>query len=151
MFKSLTELKNDGIITVPDKTLEHSTVGDYTSTRRLINGGHCVSARKGIEGKDYNITDRFSNGVTLGNIPTDKNGLKNKGNGQSWFPDNWDSNKILIAGTAVANSGVPIENGRQIGEYDGISVRVIYNARTGDIGTICPDYNQEAVKGVKRI
>lgn len=148
--KTLKELKNDGIITISKSTVNHSSQGEYTSTGRLINGGHSVSARKGVEGKDYNITSRFSNGVTLGNIPTHKNGLKSRGEGQAWFPKSWDDDKILVAGTSVANSDVPVECGRQIGEYDGVAIRVIYNAKTGDIGTICPDYDQTAVKGVKK-
>lgn len=155
--KTLKELKNDGIITVSNATVNHSVVGEFAAASkpypngRIKGGGHAYEGKAELDkrGITYNVTKTFSNGVTLGNIPSHKSTFKRSGEGQAWFPDDWDSDKILVAGTVVSNSGNPVVDNRQIGEYDGVAVRVLYNPTTGDIDTVCPDYDQQNVKGVK--
>ena len=84
VFKTLTELKEDGIITVSDKTLKHSTVGDYIKQSkqypngRLKNGGHSQKCIDELNTKniDYTITKVCDNGVRLGYIPEHKSKRK---------------------------------------------------------------------------
>ncbi|MDR2889390.1 MAG: EndoU domain-containing protein [Lachnospiraceae bacterium] len=80
----------------------------------------------------------YPNGVRIGNIPDHKNLMKRTGTGQSWFPKNWDVNKIENAGEYV----VSLHNGEEIideipiyGIYD--EVEVIYT--NGEPATIFPN------------
>lgn len=149
VFKSLTELKNDGIMTVPHETLRHSTVGDYIKPSkdypngRLKNGGHsqkCIEELKN-KGIDYKITKKYNNGVRLGYVPEHKQKTKQSGIGQSWFPENWDDNDILKAGTYTANhskdSGMP-----KFAEYDGVRVGIFLD-NDGFPSTIFPDNSEQ--------
>lgn len=149
MFKTLTELKNDGIITVPDKTLRHSTVGDYVKPSkdypngRLKKGGHsqkCIDEliNKGI---DYKITKICDNGVRLGYVPEHKQRTKQSGIGQSWFPDNWSDDDIRNAGTYVANA-VKSDDIIKFAEYNGIKVGVFIDD-DGFPSTIFPDNSKQ--------
>lgn len=152
VFKSLTELKNDGIITVSKDRLEHSSLGDWTKTNRLDKGGH---GQRGMEkllstGVEPVIYKQYSNGVRIGSVPNHKSPTKNTNSnransdiGQSWFPENWDDDKIMLAGTYTANisSGEGIA---KIGIYDGVEIVVYIN--DGEIGTICPN-NMRQPKG----
>lgn len=146
--KTLKELKNDGIITISSDRIRHSVYGDFKNNGRMTGGGHCVSSRR--DG-DFTVTKRFSNGVTQGNVLTHTQRKKREEEHQLWFHDTWDEDKILVAGTSIANSEIPIEDDRQIGVYDGVAIRLIHNAITGKIGTVCPDLNQQAVEGVVEI
>lgn len=149
VFKSLTELKNDGIMTVPHETLRHSTVGDYIKPSkdypngRLKNGGHsqkCIEELKN-KGIDYKITKKYNNGVRLGYVPEHKQKTKQSGIGQSWFPENWDDNDILKAGTYTANhskdSGMP-----KFAEYNGVRVGIFLD-NDGFPSTIFPDNSEQ--------
>ena len=100
-----------------------------------------------VKGIEYSVNKKFSNGVCLGNVPSSKLPMKRKGNGQSWFPENWDSDKVLLAGTYTANNGNTIESNRKIAVYDGVAIRtLIYD----EVDTICPDLDQDMyVEGVK--
>jgi hypothetical protein len=94
------------------------------------------------------VVGTFSNGVRLGNVPTHKKRFKQDGTGQAWFPVDWDDTKIMEAGTAIANSDAPLmENHYKVGEYDGVLVRVEFDTE-GKIISVCPDYDQDKVKGV---
>lgn len=152
VFKSLTELKNDGIITVSKDRLEHSSLGDWTKTNRLEKGGH---GQRGMEkllstGVEPVIYKQYSNGVRIGSVPNHKSPTKNTNSnransdiGQSWFPEKWNDDKIMLAGTYTANisSGEGIA---KIGIYDGVEIVVYIN--DGEIGTICPN-NMRQPKG----
>lgn len=152
VFKSLTELKNDGIITVSKKRLEHSSLGDWTKTNRLEKGGH---GQKGFEklldtGVKPVIYKQYSNGVRIGSVPNHKLKTKKTGSdkpdsdiGQSWFPKEWDDDKILLSGTYTANTGIG-EGIIKSGIYDGVEVVVFING--GEVGTICPN-NMKQPKG----
>lgn len=155
VFKSLTELKNDGIITVSDKTLKHSTVGNYTNLKnpkkppsmknggRPEGGGHSQAGINELDsrGWKYNIEKVFDNGVRIGNIPSHKKGEKRSGIGQSWFPESWGNDDVLKAGTYVANTydlnGITI-----FGDYNGVRVGV-YIDKNGDPSTIFPDNSRQ--------
>lgn len=149
IFKSLTELRDDGIITVSDKTLKHSTVGDYIkpskeySNGRLKNGGHsqkCIDVliTKGI---DYKITKTFDNGVRLGYIPEHKQKTKQTGTGQSWFPEDWSDDDVLKAGTYVANKSKNTEMPK-FAEYNGVRVGIFLD-KDGYPSTIFPDNSKQ--------
>lgn len=156
--KTLKELADNGIVTVDAKVLEHSVNGDIKVSKqypkgRLVAGGHTQAAMELCDQKeiDYSITGEFSNGVRIGNVPSSKLKIKRTGNGQAWFPKDWDDDKVLVAGTAVANNGDElIEGYHKTGVYDGVAVRVLVDG--GNISTICPDLNQEAyIEGVEFI
>lgn len=152
VFKSLTELKNDGIMTVSKERLEHSSLGDWTKTNRLEKGGH---GQRGMEklfstGVKPVIYKEYSNGVRIGSVPEHKSPTKKTGSnrknsdiGQSWFPKDWNDDKILLAGTYTANNG----NGNNINRlcvYDNVEIVVFIN--DGQVGTICPN-NMKQPKG----
>lgn len=156
-LKSLQELAEDGIFTVSDGRLRHSVVGDFAVASkqypfgRMKAGGHGQASmdmcdEKGIE---YSVTETFSNGVRIGNVPSSRMALKRTGDGQAWFPKSWDEDKIRLAGTTIANNNDKWDEGyRKTGVFDGVAVQV--QLTNGNIGTICPDYDQgEYVKGVK--
>lgn len=152
VFKTLTELKNDGIITVSKDRLEHSSFGDWTKTNRLEKGGH---GQRGMEkllstGVEPVIYKEYSNGVRIGSVPNHKNPTKNTDSnrpnsdiGQSWFPKDWDDDKIMLAGTYTAN----FEKGNDISKiavFENVEVVVYIN--DGNVGTICPN-NMKQPKG----
>ncbi len=152
VFKSLTELKNDGIITVSKDRLEHSVLGDWTKTNRLEKGGHGQRGmEKLLETKfDPVIYKEYSNGVRIGSVPGHKQQSKKTGSdkpnsdiGQAWFPENWDDDKILLAGTYTANTGTG-EGITRFAVYDGVEVVVFLN--DNQVGTICPN-NMKQPKG----
>lgn len=157
VFKTLTELKNDGIITVPDKALKHSVYGTYKPKSkeypkgRLASGGHTYSAMKecDVKGVEYSVNKKFSNGVCLGNVPSSLLKIKRNKDAQSWFPEDWGSDKVLLAGTYTANKGTLIEPNRKVFVYDGVAVRtLIYD----EVDTICPDLDQDKyIEGVNLI
>ncbi|MGN0621826.1 MAG: phage minor head protein [Porcipelethomonas sp.] len=156
VFKSLTELKNDGIITVTSDRLEHSVYGTYKGKSkeypngRMMSGGHTYLAMKECDAKgiDYSVNKKFSNGVCLGNVPSSELNIKRNQNGQSWFPESWDSDKVLIAGTYTANKGDTFDSNRKIAVYDNVAVRALIYG--DEISTICPDLDQDMyVEGVK--
>lgn len=147
--KTLQELADDGIMIVSSKTMQHSVIGDFNTNGRLVGGCHAQAGMDELDrrGIAYNVNGTFSNGVRVGNIPTSKDKFRRTGNSQGWFPTAWDENKILEAGTAIANSDSPLVDGyRKIGVYNGVAVRVLIT--NGEISTVCPDINQELVEGV---
>lgn len=153
IFKSLTELRDDGIITVSKARMEHSSLGDWTKTQRLDGGGH---GQRGMEkllsaGVKPVIYKEYSNGVRIGSVPYHKNPNKKTGSkkansdiGQSWFPESWDDDRIMLAGTYTANKG--IGNGiTKTAVYDNVEIVVFVN--DGDIGTICPNNTKQPEGG----
>lgn len=150
VFKSLTELKDDGIITVSDKALKHSTVGDYVKPSkdypngRLKNGGHsqkCIDELK-TKGIDYKITKVCDNGVRLGCVPEHKQRTKQSGVGQSWFPEGWSDDDVRNAGTYVANT-VKSDNITKFAEYNGVRVGIFVD-EDGYPSTIFPDNSKQS-------
>lgn len=155
MFKSLTELKNDGIITVPDKTLKHSTVGDFTNLKnpkkppseknggKMKGGGHSQANIDLLEAKGYSytITKTYDNGVRIGNVAWHSNRVKREEHGQSWFPEDWNSDEVLKAGTYVANNSTDI-NMPKFAEYNGVRVGIFLD-NEGLPSTIFPDGNKQ--------
>ena len=118
-LKSIEELHKDGIITVRKDKLMHSVYGEFTVSDkfpngRLSGGGH---TQKGIyelekRGSKYNIVKTYENGVRIGHIPDHKRNTKkgittgkykDSDIGQSWFPEDWDEDDVLVAGTEVVN------------------------------------------------
>lgn len=152
VFKSLTELKNDGIITVSKDRLEHSSVGDWTKTNRLEKGGH---GQRGMEkllstGVKPVVYKEYSNGVRIGSVPDHKSQLKKTGSskpnadiGQSWFPKDWDDDKIMAAGTYAANFGKGDDITKKA-VFENVEVVVFLN--DDQVGTICPN-NMRQPKG----
>ncbi|MCM1227500.1 MAG: phage minor head protein [Clostridium sp.] len=152
VFKTLTELKNDGIITVSKDRLEHSSLGAWTKTNRLEKGGH---SQRGMEkllstGIEPVIYKEYTNGVRIGSVPMHKFQSKKTGGnrpnsdiGQSWFPKDWDDDKIMLAGTYAANFGTGKDITRTA-VFDGVEVVVFLN--DGQVGTICPN-NMKQPKG----
>ena len=145
--KTLQELADDGIFTVSDATLSHSTVGNYTSTNRLDKGGHSQACIKYMNenGITYHVQKTYSNGVRIGFVDNHKQPTKN-GNtdkrpdadiGQAWFPKNWSEDDIRNAGTYIANRAISTGNPR-FGEYNGVRVGVFRDS-VGNPTSIFPD------------
>ena len=133
-------------VTISEERLSHASLGEFTETNRLINGGH------GEENISYliennipfNIVKTVPNGVRVGNIPNHKNKSKRTGTGQAWFPDTWTKEDIKNAGEYVANLPENQEKGNgewMFGVYKGVRVGVIKN--NGSIGTITPDNSRQ--------
>lgn len=148
--KSLNELADDGIMTVPKKALTHAALGDYRAASkqwpsgRLVSGGHSQSALQQCDslGIEYQITETLANGVRIGNIPSSKSKIKRNGNGQTWFPEGWSDDDILAAGTYVANTAPVTDNGYvQTASYKGVIVRVLRDS--SGPATIYPYFDQE--------
>lgn len=154
---SLQKLREDGIFTVGSDALNHSVKGTYKAAMkqypkgRMVSGGHAQAAMEecASKGIEYGVVGTFSNGVRIGNVPSSEMKKKKIGNGQAWFPEDWDKEKILVAGTSVANNGAELEEGyHKTGVYDNVAVRVLF--KDGNIETICPDLDQNLyVEGVE--
>ena len=83
-------------------------------------------------------------GVRIGNVPDHKNPIKKKETNQSWFPEEWSSDKIKKAGEYVANlsTSKALQNGvTAFGEYDGVRVGV--KRTNGEIATVFPDSGKQ--------
>lgn len=165
--KTLKELNEDGIFTVSSKALKHSTKGDFSGLRNpkkpaggrnggnMTSGGHSQVNLDELSnnGISYSIEKVYKNGVRIGGVANHNTPEKRLGNsGQSWFPENWDSDKVIVAGTYTANKPAIIEelynddDGKLIGyrkfqEYDNVRVG-IYEDAEHNIGTIFPDAEQ---------
>lgn len=167
--KTLQELRDDGIFTVGTPALKHSTIGNFTGLRNpkkpaggknggnMKGGGHSqtnldeLSAR----GIKYTIEKTYDNGVRIGGVANHSENPKRLGkSGQSWFPEEWDDDKIMLAGTYTSNKPAIIEDlydndGNLTGykkfqEYDGVIVG-IFEDTEHKIGTIFPDVEQREV------
>lgn len=148
--KSLNELADDGIISVPKQALTHSALGDYKAASkqwpsgRLVSGGHSQSALEECDrlGIEYQITETLDNGVRIGNVPSSKTRMKRNANGQTWFPEEWSEDDILAAGTYVVNTAPVTDNGYvQAASYNGVVVRVLRDS--SGAATIYPYFDQE--------
>lgn len=156
-FKTLKELADDAIITVSHSTYIHSTLGEFKSSSkaypngRLYSGGHSKTSKdkcddKGIE---HEVTKTFSNGVTVGNVPTAKLKSKRELSGQAWFPDTWSDDDIMVAGTFVGNSNAIVNEYHKTDVWNDVAVRILFD-EDGKITTICPDLDQDLyVEGVE--
>ena len=138
--KTLTELKDGGIITIDNKALKHSTVGEFSGVKnpkkppgglnggkKMISGGHSQSNIDELLKRDidYRIEFTYENGVRIGGVKVHDNPNKRIGTvGQSWFPSDWTDDDILTAGTYVANSVKLKPNNVVFGEYNGVCIGV---------------------------
>lgn len=165
--KTLQELADDGIFTVrnvkiPQKNgtnkvynpLSHSTIGEYISSSkkypngRLSKGGHSQSAMDAMDEKGikYHVQKTYSNGVRIGyienHVQKTKAGIISDKHpdadiGQSWFPKDWNEEKVRAAGTYVANKGTGSGNVK-FAEYEGVRVGIFVDSN-GNPMTIFPD------------
>jgi RHS repeat-associated protein len=133
--------------------LNHSNLGEFTSTNRLWKGGHGQDNIIKLQnlGEQYNIVYEFSNGVRTGNVPNHKQKTKKTGVGQSWFPERWADSDIRAAGEFVVNvhDMTKVSDGQPIfAIYKGVRTGVFVNkSMSGEIGTIFPDnYQQPSIK-----
>ena len=162
--KSLKQLSDDGIITIKPSVIVHSTRGEFTGLGnpnlppslknggRMKNGGH---SQKNLDeltarGWEYNIEKTYGNGVRVGNVPTHKDDYRQTGANQSWFPEEWTDDDVLVAGTYVVNQRTDVKDllldGEKcgyiiFGEYSGIRVGVMTDLDYQP-GTVFPDKNQ---------
>lgn len=167
--KSLQELADDGIFTVSDAALNHSTVGEFSGLRNprkpashknggnMKSGGHSQANidelnRRGIA---YKVEKTYDNGVRIGGVENHKDIEKRiDKTGQSWFPEDWDEEKVRTAGTfAINNPEVTIEKRNALGEitgylyfstYDKVTVGIFADANNSP-KTIFPDEIQRTI------
>ena len=142
VYPSALEHANTGVFHM---TLNKHGKGNVSYTPRLFAGGHGEDGRKLLDkyGIQYNTVLTYSNGVRVGNVPSHKEPLKQKGIGQSWFPKEWNQKMIKKAGEYVAN----LKRNRNVA--DGIAVfgtyrgvRVGIKKTNGEIATVFPDSDQ---------
>lgn len=171
--KPLIDLKNDGIILVPRSTLEHSSKGEFTKPKnpkketlgKFKSGGHGQENINYLESHsiEYNIVKEYANGVRVGNVPSHAERTKRSGNYQSWFPKDWDNEKILIAATYTVNlkrkdlfykKNIVDKQGNVIGyckfaKYENVVV-VIVADKNNIVATIFPDSLQRSIEEMKK-
>jgi hypothetical protein len=146
---TLKELNENGIITIKTKIQNHSNVGSFTpSSGRLKSGGHGQAniTELNTRGTRSQIEKTYSNGVRIGGVENHKTPKKRIGTtGQSWFPDSWGKDDILVAGTYVADTQKPIIGNFTYGTYKGVRVGLIFDPDGG--GTIFPDGDKQPFNG----
>ena len=151
---SLQKLQEDGIFTVSNSVLKHSTVGDFTNTNRLAKGGHSQASMDAMDEKGitYHVKKTYSNGVRIGHVEGHKSNLKNgivttkypnADIGQAWFPKEWTEDDVRNAGTYVANKGTG-SGAIKFADYKGVKVGIFVDA-DGSPTTIFP-HNMEQPK-----
>ena len=148
---SLQKLQEDGIFTVSNSVLKHSTVGDFTNTNRLAKGGHSQASMDAMDEKGitYHVTKTYANGVRIGYVDNHKQPTKNGDTakrpdsdiGQSWFPEDWNENDVRIAGTYVVNRGTGTGD-TKFAVYKGVKVGVYVDA-DGNPTTIFPNNKEQ--------
>lgn len=166
---TLQELREDGIFTVGSSAVKHSTVGDFSNlvnpkkTAGGRNGGNMTSGGHSQANLDeltsrgiaYSIEKTYDNGVRIGGVANHTAPEKRLGqSGQSWFPENWDTEKIAAAGTYTANRPALTEElrndagdiigYRKFQKYDGVTVGIFEDAEH-NIDTVFPDAAQREV------
>ena len=112
----------------------------------MKSGGHSQANIDFLEENNmrYHIVKTYDNGVRIGNVPDHKDSSKREGTNQSWFPEDWSSDKIKEAGEYVANlsKNKALQDGIiEFGEYDGVRVGVIRT--NGKIATVFPDSEKQ--------
>lgn len=152
-LKTLQELADDGIMTVNNKDLEHSTFGEFTNVKnpkkppggknggKMSGGGHSQSNISILDEKGYvyKIEKTYDNGVRIGGIAEHKENNKRLGStGQAWFPEDWSDDDVLVAGTYVANNYDFNEDVRKYARFNDVTVGVIVDT-DNKIKTIFPD------------
>jgi len=145
----LTDLNDSGIITIKSKIVNHSSIGAFTpKSERLVSGGHGQDniAELNLKGTRIDIKKTYSNGVRIGGVENHKNANKQIGTtGQSWFPDSWSKDDILVAGTYIANNQRPADGVYAFTTYNGVRVGIIFDGKGG--GTIFPDNSTQPYNG----
>lgn len=123
---------------ISEKAIIHSTKGDYTISNRLKGGGHGQEAIDYMDKNNikYNITKNYPNGVRIGNVYEHKDAKKRTGSNQSWFPKDWDREKIKKAGQSVAKGKKFPDGTIKCKRTKGVDVGIIRNE--GKIATIFP-------------
>ncbi|GGC90479.1 EndoU domain-containing protein [Enterococcus wangshanyuanii] len=148
VVKTVDRGKDVGKVGIPEKSLKHADVGDFTvnpatgKVSKMKGGGHGQSNIDFLKenGFEVNVKKTYPNGVRTGNVPHHKTPSKRTGTGQAWFPENWTNRDIERAGQQIANQPnfARATNGEVIFEdYNGVRVGVIKTE--GKIGTIFPD------------
>lgn len=166
---TLQELREDGIFTVNSFAVKHSTTGEFSNLSNpkkpaggrnggnMKGGGHSQANLDELtnRGISYNIEKTYDNGVRIGGVANHTSLEKRLGNsGQSWFPEDWDSDKIAAAGTYTANRPAITEElfddqnnligYRKFQKYEGVTVGIFEDAEH-NIDTVFPDAEQREV------
>lgn len=165
---TLQELRENGIFTVDDKTVKHATIGEFSNLKNpkkpageknggnMSKGGHSQANIDELDsrGIKYKVEKMYDNGVRIGGVADHKEKDKRLGaTGQSWFPENWDDEKIRVAGTYTTNRpaiteelyvGEELIGYRKFQEYDDVIVGT-YEDTNHNVETIFPDATQRKV------
>ena len=168
---TLQELREDGIFLVGSSAVRHSTVGDFSNLANpkkpaggrnggnMTGGGHSQANLDELSSRGiaYSVEKTYDNGVRIGGVANHKAPEKRLGqSGQSWFPEDWDSEEIVVAGTYTANrpgrTKVLYNESEEIvgyefyQEYNGVTVGVFADGGR-NIKTIFPDGMQRNIRG----
>jgi Bacterial EndoU nuclease len=105
------------LVHIDAATLKHSDIGDFALPANpkksklpeaMKSGGHGQSNIDELNrlGKEFKIMHTYKNGVRIGNVKYHKASSKRLGTGQSWFPKDWDIEKIKRAGQFVIQNNI---------------------------------------------
>lgn len=132
---------------ISDETLEHSSKGSFKCSGKFKSGGHGQENLEYLEKKgiEFNIVKEYKNGVRVGNVPKHDNKKKKVGINQSWFPKNWDRDKIKKAGQVVSRGGKKTDGEIKTGHYGKVNVGII--RLNGNVATIFPMNIQKDKRG----
>lgn len=127
----------------------------------MKGGGHSQANIEELRkmGIGFEITKTYANGVRVGNVTNHTTKRKRQMSGQSWFPEEWSEDDVLLAGTYVVNNfefskeyqnADMIRTGElRMGKYKNVDIGVILEVRIKDemsfdyVGTIFPDEKQK--------
>lgn len=153
------------LVHIDTKALEHSDIGNFALPGnpkksklpgKMLGGGHGQANINELIrlNREFEIIHTYKNGVRIGNIKLILGRIKNKGTGQSWFPKDWDSEKIRRAGQFVIQNNVAefkkTSNGRPVfATFENVRVGVIKtNNRPA---TIFPDNSKQPIPKTNKI
>lgn len=135
---------------ISDRTIKHSSLGDFTLDPRTGKiskfkcGGHGEENIKFLKNNniDFNIAYEYNNGVRVGNVPEHKDKKKRSGNNQTWFPKWWNRKIIKKAGEKVLKNNINLPNGKQATSMYK-NVKVAIRKTNGQVTTIYPTKDQK--------
>ena len=122
----------------------------------MKSGGHGQSNIDELNrlGREFKIMHTYKNGVRIGNVKYHKASSKRLGTGQSWFPKDWDIEKIKRAGQFVIQNNIiefkKIADGKTVFDtFDNVRVGVIKTKNRP--ATIFADNSKQPIPGGKLV
>ena len=114
---------------ISNDRLMHIMYGEYTKeSNRHIKGGH---SQKMIDAMTLfcEINIEYNNGVRVGNIINSTNSRITKGNNHTWFPKDWDEERIIEAVKYGLHKYKGDYKNREtfVFDYDGVTINIVFD------------------------